>query len=83
MDIAQELEQFILTELADPGQGHVGRQDDLLSQGIIDSLGLLKLTTYLEEKYSIAIGPDEIVPENFRNIAALSRFVEHKLPASC
>jgi acyl carrier protein len=80
MKIAEELEHFVLAELADPGRQRIGHEDDLLSQAIIDSMGLLLLTSHVEEKYGIAIDPEEIVPENFRNITALARFIEGKLP---
>lgn len=80
MDIAGELERFVLAELADPDRKSLGREDDLVSEGIIDSLGILKLTTFIEEKFRFSISPDEIVPENFRDITSLTRFVEARVP---
>ncbi len=78
MNIAEELERFILADLSGPDRRSLGHEDDLLSHGIVDSLGILKLMAFLEEKFAISIGPEEVVPENFRDITSLARFVERK-----
>lgn len=78
MNIAEELERFILADLSGPDRRSLNREDDLLSHGIVDSLGILKLMAFLEERFSISIAPEEVVPENFRDIASLERFVERK-----
>jgi acyl carrier protein len=79
MTIAEELAAYIRTDLAQPGTEAVTAEDDLVSRGIIDSLGIIQLTSYVEEHYGISVDPDEIVPENFHNVNALARFVEGKL----
>jgi acyl carrier protein len=42
---------------------------------VIDSLSLLDLVVSLEEHFKIAIQPVEVVPENFRTIAQIVRFL--------
>jgi acyl carrier protein len=54
-------------------------RDNLLAQGIVDSLAIVKLTLFLQERFPIRISDEDIVPENFRDIEALSRFVQSKL----
>ncbi len=54
-------------------------QDNLLARGIVDSLAIVKLMLRLEERFPIRITDEDIVPENFRNIESLSRFVQSKL----
>ena len=53
--------------------------DDLLTSGIIDSLGLVKLLTFIDDKYSISIEDREIVPENFESIQAISNMINERL----
>jgi acyl carrier protein len=48
---------------------------DLLSGGVIDSLGLLKVIAWLEDRFGIVIDDIEIEPDNFRTIAAITAFV--------
>lgn len=54
-------------------------RDNLLAQGVVDSLGIVKLTLFLQERFPIRISDEDIVPENFRDIESLSRFVQSKL----
>ncbi len=54
-------------------------RDNLLAQGVVDSLAIVKLTLFLEERFPIRISDEDIVPENFRDIESLSRFVQSKL----
>jgi len=50
-------------------------EDSLLEAGIIDSLGILDLVTFLEETFPVTIADDDLNPENFESVAALVRFV--------
>jgi acyl carrier protein len=79
MSVAEQLEKYVLSELADPGVKSLSHDDDLLTKGIIDSLGIIQLTSFVEERFGISVGPDEIVPENFRNISSLAQFIERKV----
>jgi len=54
-------------------------RDNLLARGIVDSLAIVKLTLFLQERFPIRITDEDIVPENFRDIESLSRFVQSKL----
>jgi acyl carrier protein len=52
--------------------------DNLIETGILDSLGIMKLLIYLEEKFSIQIGDNDLIPENFETINKLLSLVEKK-----
>jgi acyl carrier protein len=51
---------------------------DLLKSGVLDSLGIMELVSYLEENYRIDVGFDEVVSENFGNIDNLAKYVHAK-----
>lgn len=57
----------------------IANADNLLESGIIDSLGILDLVSFLEQEFTIAVADDELIPENFESVDRLSRFVEHKI----
>ena len=38
----------------------------------------MKLVTYLEESFSISIADDELIPDNFETIDAISAFLTSK-----
>jgi acyl carrier protein len=59
----------ILSEIR-PGQNFSG-VDDFFAQGLLDSLDLTALVAALESRYGVFMDVDEIVPDNFRNVAAI------------
>jgi acyl carrier protein len=44
----------------------------------VDSMGMIDLVYGLEERFAITIEDDEVLPENFGTIAALTALVERK-----
>jgi len=78
--LIQGLEKFLVTEVAaDLGRKTLALDENLLDQRIIDSLGILRLVSYIEQVHGIKIGDEEIVPENFQDLNRISQFVEQKL----
>ena len=39
----------------------------LLDMSLLDSMDLLEMVTYIEERYDISVDPDDLVPENFES----------------
>lgn len=54
-------------------------EDDLLESGLIDSLGILDLVSYLEQEFGIVMADDELTPEHFQCVDRLAQFVEFKI----
>lgn len=85
--IVGELRQAIVVEVTQIIQqlararqiAEVRPRDNLLAQGVVDSLAIVKLILFLQERFPIRISDEDIVPENFRDIESLSRFVQSKL----
>lgn len=50
----------------------------MLEEGIIDSTGVLELVTFLEERFSIHVEDDELIPENLDSINNAAAFVTSK-----
>jgi len=73
------IRQFIKEKIAKSGQPvRIEDQDDILTTGIIDSLGIMQLVAYMEETFSIRINDEEIIPEHFESIEAISLFIGRK-----
>jgi acyl carrier protein len=66
----------ILNEIR-PGQQFSGAEN-FFDQGILDSLDLTALVAALETHYNVFMDVDEIVPDNFRNIAAIKTVLARK-----
>jgi acyl carrier protein len=78
--IIQDIEKALLTEIAvGLDKKSLGPDEDLLEQGIIDSLGLMKLVDFMEKNFGIKIIDEDIVPENFQSLSSMARLVEQQM----
>lgn len=82
-----EIEQSILAhikEIAAASNVTVNRDTGLLDSGLLDSINLVGLIQFLEERFSIKIPDNEIGADLFASPASLISYVEQKLgvPAS-
>jgi len=50
--------------------------DDLLGSGLIDSLGIMRLITFVEEEFSIKVAPQDMTIENFESVDALGDYIK-------
>lgn len=51
----------------------------LLEGGVIDSIGVLTLVTWVEEEFGFTVEDEDVVPENLDSIASITAYVEGKL----
>ena len=52
---------------------------DLINTGVLDSLAVMQIILFIEERFSIKVADDEVLPENFRTVNRIDEFVAHKL----
>lgn len=50
----------------------------LLQSGILDSLGILELVSFLEREFEITIEDEDLLPRNFETMSSLVAFVKQK-----
>jgi acyl carrier protein len=79
MSVSTDIEQFILDELTQ-GRGitEIASDENLLSKGIVDSHGVMELVSFLEQRYGITVGDEDLTPENFESVERIEAFVERK-----
>jgi acyl carrier protein len=77
--VVSELREFIAKNFLFSDQFSLSDHDSFLDSGIIDSMRVLELIHFLEERYQITLADEEIVPENLDSIQSLKAFVEGKL----
>ena len=75
--IQKELRQYIGSELGRDVSG-VADSESLLEAGVIDSMGVLELVSFIEKHYRIAVSEDEMMPENFDTVDAIAAFIERR-----
>jgi acyl carrier protein len=66
------INDYISRELVpDPALLPLSNDTSLLDSGILDSLGLLRLVVFLEERFAITMGDADLLPENFASVNAI------------
>lgn len=56
----------------------IGDDDSLLGKGIIDSMGVIEVITFIQQEFSITIDDDDITEENLGTLSAIARYVVGK-----
>jgi acyl carrier protein len=78
-DIKTTVKTFILNEYL-PGEDPAALTDDtpLMTTGILNSIAVVKMVTFLENQFGITIKPHESVVENMNTLSDIVRLVMSK-----
>ena len=77
VNVEATVREFLKSELG-KDVPHVGPNDSLLESGTLDSVGVMQLVAFLETTYRIKVEDDDLMPENFDTLAAVSAFVQRR-----
>ena len=73
----QQLGRFIATTLMhNEDADTLDPEEPLLGSGILDSLGIMRLVSYIEEEFGVEVPEEDLVPEHFQTVNRLAAFVE-------
>ena len=78
MDIEANLSRYISQELLD-GSVAVSADDMLLADGLVDSLGMMRLVGYIGETFGVEVPPEDVVIENFSTVARMAEYLRDKV----
>lgn len=67
-------EQLLNNEL----ENDLEAQDDLLGDGILDSLGMMKLILFIETQLNTKIPPQDMIIENFMSVEHIVNYLGKK-----
>src|SRR5262249_1025160 len=71
-----DLATFIGKNLVADGRTQISDTTPLIEEGSVDSMGLMQIVTFLEERTSLRISDDDVTPDHFETVAAIGRLVE-------
>ncbi len=78
MDKETLLKQYIQKELIKSRQAKLSPDDDLLGSGVLDSLGILQLVAFIDEKLGVQVADEDVVLENFQSVNAIMNYLTSK-----
>jgi acyl carrier protein len=78
--IKSSIKQFILEEFL-PGERPEALTDDtpLVDEGVLDSLATLRLVSFLEKQFKVALAPHEVDAEYLNTLPSIAALVRSKL----
>lgn len=72
MDVSSKVREFIRGSfLVDEFKD----DDSFLANGLIDSLGMMQLVSFVESEWKLSVKDTDLVPENFDSVANIAAFV--------
>ncbi len=71
----EKIISYIKDEVTNEAIDHIDANEDLLGSGIIDSIGLIKLISFLEQEYQISIPPEDMTVENFMTPQSITEYI--------
>lgn len=79
-EIELEIQKFVAENfLFSEGTYEYENNTSFLGEGIIDSLGVMELVSFVESRYGIRVAPQEVTPENFDSVTQLAGYINGKL----
>ncbi len=83
MDIKAQVRQYIAKNLLFSDNGFTYADDaSFLEEGIIDSLGVMELVLFIEEKFGVKVKDEELTPDNFDSVNKLASYIQARLSGS-
>lgn len=83
LDITTEqIRKFLAENFLQVRIRSINNDDNILENGILDSMGILELVSFIEQKFQIIVSDEELVPENFQSIRCIVDFVQIKCGSS-
>ncbi|HKS73345.1 MAG TPA: acyl carrier protein [Terriglobales bacterium] len=82
--VREQVRQFVLEYARPRGINEIADDESLFKGNAVDSLGVFRMISFLEESFPITIEDTDIVAENFETILQIEGFINRKqgLPQS-
>jgi acyl carrier protein len=80
MDYKQEIRGYVAEHFLPGGQG-LEDTTPLISGGLIDSIGMLGLISFMESRFGVEFMPREVDAHTLDNLHLIAALIERKLAA--
>jgi len=77
--VPEKIRNFIARNFLFTDQGFdYPDETSFLKEGIIDSLGIIELVSFVEKEFGISVADQELLPSNFDSVARLTAYISAK-----
>ncbi len=78
-EIQAAIRNFVYSQFPAARTQGLAETDSLLDLGVVDSMGVLEVVTFLENEFAITLTDDELMADHFESIATIADLVHRKL----
>ena len=79
MTIESEIKDYIAHNLLFSDNGYpYGDDVSFLDEGIVDSIGVMELVTFVEENFKVKVDDLDVTPENFDSVSRMAAYIHRK-----
>lgn len=73
------LKRYIEQELlSDRGAVSLGDNDNLLGNGLVDSVGMMSLVLFIEDAFALSVPPEDVTIEHFLSVNTIDAYVQKR-----
>ena len=77
-EIEHDVREFISENFILDGE-RLEADASLTRRGVLDSMGVLELIMFVEERFGVKVPDEDTVPENFDSIERIVRYLDERL----
>lgn len=77
-ELERDVRGFITDNFILDGDGLAG-DASLTQQGVLDSMGVLELIMFVEERFGVKVPDEDTLPENLDSVDRIVRYVQGRL----
>ena len=81
-DTKTQIREFIFETFPLARKNRLGDSESLVNSGIVDSMGILEIVTFLEDDLKITLTDEEMLADNFSSIEQIADFVDSRSKAT-
>lgn len=82
MEPERRIRDYVTSELLyDRDASALTDDDSLLGPGLLDSVAILRLVSWLEEEFGVSIPDEEVVPDHIETVRRLADLVRRRQAA--
>src|SRR5215216_3412445 len=73
------VKDYVNRELAEEGkETDLKEEENLLANGIVYSLGVLKLVSFIENEFNVQVPDEDVTVNNFRSLKSIGEYLEKR-----
>ncbi len=79
MTAEDRLRAFIADELRWDSRERIADDYPLIEKGVVDSMGILSIVSFMESEFGVEIRDEELVSQNFGTISGMALLLKSKM----